>query len=347
MPDDYDYSQPVKRNTIVKGPIPFQTMALITFCAVFTSFYWIAPHNDTVNPLSNFISAILPTPDQIWDRHYLGLFTSFFVHIDIIHILFNMMWLWKLGSVLEVTIPPWQYLLFILLATVVGSCCELFISGQTGAGASGTIYALMGLMWAGGGFHESWRQVATRDNMRYFMIWGVLCIFLTVSHTLNVGNGAHFGGLLFGLAVGYLFYAPRRRLVWIPVLVGMVTVCIMSLAWMPWSSQWNDYKGTQADERHRYTEALAYYERGLRVGGESYWFLDRIALTWMEIAEEAHRSNRKEEADAALKKAGEALEASTKAIPAPEESEGAADTPQERYQNTLKNRLEQDLHPHP
>jgi len=44
-------------------------------------------------------------------------------------------------------------------------------------------------------------------DMRLFLVWGVLCIVLTVMHTFAVANGAHFGGLLFGLAVGNLFFS--------------------------------------------------------------------------------------------------------------------------------------------
>lgn len=345
MPDDYDYSQPVKRKTLFNGSAPLLTMTLITFCAVFTVAYWIAPHNDTVNPLSNLVSAILPTPDQIWDRHYLGLFTSFFVHLDIMHLVFNMLWLWRLGSTLEMTIPPWQYLLFILAATVVGSCSELFLSGQTGAGASGTGYALMGLMWAGGGFHESWRRVANRDNMRLFLIWGVLCIFLTLSHTMNIGNGAHFGGLLFGLAVGYLFYAPRPKLVWIPVLVFMLAVCVLSLTWMPWSSSWNDYKGTQAYEHRHYQDALAYYDRGLHaVGSRSNpLLLSHIALTWLQIAEESPGGKPSEATNRELQKSIEAMEAMIAADS--QTPEGSQEATQNPNLNDMKARLNRDLHP--
>jgi len=315
MPDSYDYSQPVKRAPMRLGSIPFLTMTLITFCAVFTAAYWAAPHNDTVTPLSNLVSAILPTPFQIWDHHYLGLFTSFFVHLDIMHLVFNMMWLWKLGSTLEVTIPPWQYVLFILAATIVASCSELILSGQTGAGASGTVYALMGLLWGGGGFHASWRQMANRDNMRLFLVWGVLCIFLTVSHIMNIGNGAHFGGLLFGLAVGYLFYAPRRKLVWIPVLVLMVGVCIVSLTWMPWSSLWNWHEGGKAFQNHQYAKAAASYERALRTGDEQQGPRIGIALSQYSLAVEAFDNNRLEAAKAADARFEEAMKAAIAAEP--------------------------------
>ena len=83
---------------------------------------------------------------------------------------------------------------------------------------------------------------------------------------MAVANGAHFGGLLFGLAIGFLCFAPRRKPIWIGMLVFLAAACVVSLTWLPWSYAWNWYKGIQAGERHRYTDAIAYYERSLREG---------------------------------------------------------------------------------
>lgn len=343
MPDDFDYSQPVKRNRMFNGFVPWITMTLITFSAVFTTAYWTAPHDDLVNPLSQLVRAILPTPSQIWDQHYLGLLSSFFIHIDVMHLLFNMLWLWRLGVTLERTVPPWQYLLFFVVSTVVSSCCELCLSGQTGVGASGMVYALMGLLWGGGGFHEAWRQAANRDNMRLFLIWGVFCIFLTVSHTMNVGNGAHFGGLLFGLAVGYLFYAPRRKWQWTPALLFLAVVCVFSLTWMPWNSSWNWHKGGQAFEKHRYSLAAHYYERALRLGGDPQGLWMNIAMSQYYLAQDAAAHNRME----AAREAGARFEEALKAMSTNTDADNPPDEEQVKSLGAMKEALDKLLHKAP
>ena len=250
MPDDFDYSQPVNRNRVTDGSAPLLTIGLIALCVLLTAIFWIAPQDDKSNSLYKVVHIALLTPDQIWSGHYLGLVTSFFIHLDLMHLGFNMIWIWKMGATLEKSVSAWKYVLFMVMGTAVGSCCELLVSGQTGAGASGAGYALMGLFWGGRGFHDSWRQLGTRDNMRLFLVWGVFCIFMTVTHVMSVANGAHFGGLLFGLAVGYLFFSPQRKPLWISALILVLGLCVVSLTWVPWSSTWNWYKGSQAYNRH-------------------------------------------------------------------------------------------------
>ena len=298
MPDDFDYSKPVNRNRLIEPSTPVLTMVLIALCVVFTAAYLLAPKNDPGNTLTKLSNFAVPGPEQVWSGHYLGLFTSFFVHLSLMHIAFNMLWLWRLGGTLEMTVPLWKYVLFLVGGTVVGSCCELLISGQTGAGASGAGYALMGLLWAGRGFHDSWRKVATRENMQLFLVWGVLCIFLTATHTMAIANGAHFGGFLFGLAVGNLFFSPRRRPIWIPALVFLAAVCVVSLTWMPWSVGWNWYKGNQAYHSHRYAASVAYGERALRLTGDRAGLLNNTALLSEHISAEAHANGPREVAAA-------------------------------------------------
>jgi membrane associated rhomboid family serine protease len=318
MPDDFDYAKPVDRNRLIDPSTPIFTAILIVLCVVFTAAYLLAPHNDKSNVLTRFSDFAVPGPEQVWDGRYLGLFTSFFVHLSLMHIAFNMLWLWRLGGTLERTVPLWKYVLFLVGGTVVGSCCELLITGQTGAGASGAGYALMGLLWAGRGFHDSWRRMATRENMQLFLVWGVLCIVLTATHTMAIANGAHFGGFLFGLAIGNLFFSPRRKPIWIPALVFLAAVCVVSLTWMPWSSSWNWYKGNQAYDRHHYAESITYYERSLRLGGDRGDLLSNIGYSWSNLAEEERTKGHAAAADAAEAKAtaiSEEVGATAKAAP--------------------------------
>ncbi len=335
MPDDFDYSKPVDRNRLIDPSTPIFTAILIALCVVFTAAFLLAPQNDKSNVLVRLSDFAVPGPEQVWDGHYLGLFTSFFVHLSLMHIAFNMLWLWRLGGTLEKTVPLWKYVLFLVGGTVVGSCCELLISGQTGAGASGAGYALMGLLWAGRGFHDSWRRMATRENMQLFLVWGVLCIFLTATHTMAIANGAHFGGFLFGLAIGNLFFSPRRKPIWIPALVFLAAVCVVSLTWMPWSSTWNWYKGNQAYDRHHYKDAIAYGERGLRLGDDRAGFLHNIGVSWNRLSEEESAKGHNEDAAAAEAKAKarfaeeDALKATLQSASTP--SENGSDGSGQRY----------------
>ena len=302
MPDDFDFSPNAKRKRDASLPptTPLLTQTLCFLCVLITLAHFttqLMPGTfwDTLGKFG-----VVHTSD-IWDGKLYGLFTSFFVHLSIAHILFNMMWLWQLGAVLETTLVAWKYFLFMLGACFVGSCCEIALSGQTGAGASGVVYAMFGLMWAGRGSMASWRFLATRQNYNIFILWGLFCIFLTYSHIMAIANGAHWGGFAYGLAIGYLFYAPRRRPIWWVALGLLGVISVMSLVWLPWSWQWWWDRAGIAYGRKDYPTAIRGYELSLKLGGDPNPLKENIADAWDEIANDAEaRHDDKTAADARL-----------------------------------------------
>jgi membrane associated rhomboid family serine protease len=80
--------------------------------------------------------------DQPW-----RLLTSAFVHIGLVHILFNMFALYRLGPLVERMLGRAEYLVMYLVAAVGGSVAAvLFNPGILTAGASGAICGLFGAM---------------------------------------------------------------------------------------------------------------------------------------------------------------------------------------------------------
>jgi len=336
MPDDFDFSKPVSRNSAGESAVPYLTIAVITLCVLLTAVSMVAPTDNPANPYYKIVHVIQFSPEQVWNGRIVGLFTALFIHVNLVHLLFNMFWTWKMGSTLELSIPRWKYVLFFVSATMISTCCELAVTGQIGTGASGAGYALMGVLWGGRGYHPSWRNLATRENLNLFLIWGVLCIFLTVANIMPVANAAHFGGLLFGLAIGNLFFAPRRKPVWISALVFLGALCLLSLTWVPWAYSWNWHKGIQAYRSHRYQDAIAYYERSLREGGDRSGLLTNIALSWYAIGAEEGLRHHNDVSEAAFDK-GSAIMAEAKGeAPPSKRSEDSSDDKNEAAPDSVK-----------
>lgn len=227
------------------------------------------------------------SPDAIWDGRLWGLVTTVFIHGDWLHLLFNMIWLYQLGRILENTLSPVVYLLFLVSAAVVGSTCEMLISGSTGIGMSGVVYAMFGLMWAGRGGVPAWGAVATPENLRLFVLWGLFCVGATWLNLLHIANGAHGGGFLFGLCIGFLFFSPRRRHVWAAPLALLLAASVLAVTWLPWSRDWTFWKGNHEFQRGHYAQAIRWYNASLSRGGdaESNWY--NIGLSWANIARAA------------------------------------------------------------
>ena len=284
MPDNWDFSQPRRQQADPLAQVPILTYLLtalsviITACSMFGS-----AGGPFIAKLGTFGAA---NAEDIWNGHIWGLVTPVFIHGSLWHLLFDMLWLVQLGRVLERTLPPAVYLGFIIASAAVGSATEMLVSGQIGIGMSGVVYAMFGLMWAGRGYDASWRAIATRGNLQYLIGWGIFCVFATYLHWfgLSVANGAHAGGFLFGLCIGYLFFSPRRRWIWAAPFALLLTACVLACTWQPWSAEWTFWKGNKEFSRKHYAQAITWYQASLRRGGDPHAAWDNISLAWNNIA---------------------------------------------------------------
>jgi membrane associated rhomboid family serine protease len=288
MPDSWDF---VNKKPERPSP-PIMTYAIALLCIAVTLANWASgeDHNSPWYALGHL--GWLPV-ESIWAGHYAPLLTSVFLHLSIFHILFNMQMFVQLGSVMELSMNPLHYALFLITSAIIGSGAEIALSGQAGAGISGVVYAMAGLMWAGRSQIPAWRPVMTRYLLNVFLIWGAFCVIGTWTGTFGVANGAHFGGLLYGFAVGFLLYTRQRRPFWALVLAAMLAVTVLSVTWMPWSEHWTFWKGTQEQSRGNYRGAIAWYEKSLRNEPQRLIAWAQIAACWDKIVGEARAANDK------------------------------------------------------
>lgn len=282
MPDTWDFSRSGRQQADPLASVPVLTYLLTALSVIITGAAAIGLQG---GPLIarlgtfGFVGA-----QDIWNGHLWGLVTPVFIHGGVLHLLFDMLWLVQLGRILERTLPPAVYLGFIVAAAAVGSATEMLVSGTTGIGMSGVVYAMFGLMWAGRGAYPVWGAVANLGNLRYLIGWGLFCIVATYLHFLSIGNGAHAGGFLFGLCIGYLCYSPRRRWVWAAPLALLLTACVLACTWQPWSGDWTFWKGNKEFDHKRYAQAIHWYQASLRHGENPHDTWGNISLAWNNIA---------------------------------------------------------------
>jgi len=143
------------------------------------------------------------------------LLTGMFVHIGIIHILFNMWCLWTLGELAERLLGNVTFLILYLLSGVGGSILSLWLHPQlVSAGASGAIFGVAGGMVALLGLKKA--QIPGAQMQQQFK-----SLLFFIGYNLLYGmrggidNAAHLGGLVSGAALGALM--PRRQLETTPV----------------------------------------------------------------------------------------------------------------------------------
>jgi membrane associated rhomboid family serine protease len=120
------------------------------------------------------------------------LITSAFLHGSLLHIAFNMYFLWFVGSAVETALGRGRFLLIYFVSALAGSAGALVDTPRTlVVGASGALFGLLG-------------AALVLERQRNFVLGGsalgLIVINLVLSFTLsNISIGGHVGGLIGGV----------------------------------------------------------------------------------------------------------------------------------------------------
>jgi membrane associated rhomboid family serine protease len=259
------------------------TIACTVLSLVLTVPFLLQPHVEEFRQ----VGVLMPTPPEIYQGAYWGLITCTFIHLDWFHLLFNMLWLWQLGTVMERTIGSARWALFFAVAAFVSSGLQLAMGGW-GFGMSGVVYAIFGFMWQARRRYDEFRIAASREVVVLMLVWLVACYLLTWLDWMRIANTAHLAGLVFGYAVAWTL-APRRLLAkrvaaWFVVTV-LVAVTALSVFVQLRPSQLPARLAGAAVSRHD----LAGAARWLRV---YVWLEPHNAAAWRALTEvELQRGN--------------------------------------------------------
>lgn len=135
--------------------------------------------------------------------------TNFFIHIGVIHVVFNMYALLYIGVLLERQLGTLRFLTAYLLTGIMASVASLYWHPNTvSAGASGAIFGLYGVFLAL--LTTNLIEKTTRKAL-------MTSIIVFVGYNLlngtkgGIDNAAHLGGLVSGILIGYLFYPGLRK----------------------------------------------------------------------------------------------------------------------------------------
>jgi rhomboid protease GluP len=137
------------------------------------------------------------------------LLTNVFLHIGIIHLLFNMYALLYIGLLLEPHLGRLRFAAAYLLTGIAASTASLYWHDMTvSAGASGAIFGMYGVFLAmlTTNFIEKSARKALLTSIAVFVGYNLM-------NGLKGGidNAAHIGGLVSGLVIGYVYYPGLKN----------------------------------------------------------------------------------------------------------------------------------------
>jgi len=140
---------------------------------------------------------------NVMNGDYWQLLTSIFVHVDIIHLALNMLFLIIFGLRAEELFKTEEYFLVYMLSGLSGSLLTLFLMSPftLSAGASGAIFGMYGASII-------YMRKTFGQSIAGALLYGFLLLMLSTGAGVNIV--AHFGGLATGLIIGYALANSRR-----------------------------------------------------------------------------------------------------------------------------------------
>jgi GlpG protein len=142
------------------------------------------------------------------------LFTPALLHGSLLHLLFNITWLYILGKQIELHIGGCRYVFFILVPGIITNAAQYVMSGFAFLGFSGILFAMASfiatrqrLFPEEGFFIEKSLYTFLKGTVWFFaalslIIFAIECYVKHPIFSLGLANAAHITGLLSGICLG-------------------------------------------------------------------------------------------------------------------------------------------------
>ncbi|MCB9557818.1 MAG: rhomboid family intramembrane serine protease [Deltaproteobacteria bacterium] len=177
-----------------------------------------------IKPLVAYRFGAWTSFDVFGNRQLWRLVTPIFLHFDLLHLVFNCLWLVQLGPLLEQGYGRSRFLALYLLCGTAGFALSATIHlGQPaalGAGASGVVFGLMGAAVTIGYLRRPSGSEVFRSGLAKWVLFGLVMSFLP-----GIDLWAHLGGFVAGGAFAMLTDLGRARRRWIAVEIA----CLIAL----------------------------------------------------------------------------------------------------------------------
>ncbi|MBV7329647.1 rhomboid family intramembrane serine protease [Chloroflexi bacterium TSY] len=130
------------------------------------------------------------------------LFTAMFLHIGVMHLLFNLYALYWFGPMVEGYFGHWRFLAIYMIGGLFGSVASYAYVQAPSAGASGAIFGLIGASTV---YFLRYREnFGQRGRLMLQNMIGVIAVNLVFGFAVpGIDNASHLGGLLGGALVAW------------------------------------------------------------------------------------------------------------------------------------------------
>jgi GlpG protein len=194
----------VKIKTLPRGEI---TYGILVFCVVLFILSYTQMGQRLFDiffigkPETGFLYEI--SKGQIW-----RLLTPIFLHLSILHIIFNMLWFRDLGYLIEYQFGKNDLVALIITSGIFSNLLQYFVSGPAFGGMSGVLYAMLGFVWVYKKINTEFDYPLPSRDIKIMIGWLFLCL---TGFLGPIANSAHAGGLFIGMLFA-IFKRPSEAI---------------------------------------------------------------------------------------------------------------------------------------
>lgn len=180
--------------------LPPVTTLLISASALVALLSGLGSNLDLLLPL--FISSTLQgglheiRAGEVW-----RLLSPVLIHFGLLHFVFNMLWIWSLGELIERLLGSLGLILLTLTIGTLSNLAQYYWDGPAFGGMSGILYGLLGYLWVQSRFNPGFGVILNRSIVIMMMVWFLLCWTGLVG---PIANMAHTAGLATGTILGLI-----------------------------------------------------------------------------------------------------------------------------------------------
>ncbi len=164
-------------------------------------------------------------------KDYKRLITSGFLHVNWLHLSFNMFSLYAFSGLVEGTLGTIKFVIIYFVSLIGGNLLSLFVhrndSAYSSVGASG---AICGIMFASialfPGIGISFFGLFSLPSWLYGTLFIAFSIYAVRSRKDNIGHEAHLGGALIGMLIALLMQPSAFLENYITILIILIPTII-------------------------------------------------------------------------------------------------------------------------
>ncbi len=162
-----------------------------------------------------------PLFEKIRQGEFWRIFSPALLHADILHLIFNMLWLLVIGKQMEQKMGAFPYLLFILLTGIFSNTAQYLMGGSNFIGFSGVLCAMIAFVWVRQR-KAAWEDYQVTPSTFLFISLFIGLLFLVqlgsfflesyniVAFSPGMANTAHLSGAFIGWVLGHMNFFSQR-----------------------------------------------------------------------------------------------------------------------------------------